>query len=199
MIRKLLPALVAAVAVSTVGLAAPVAAQTTTTTTTAATATSTSANATTSPDAWAAGVCSSVDTWLDSVQDTVSGLKNANSLSEAATQASDGVREATDTLKTDVSDLGTPSTSDGQKAKKQIDKLTNQLEDLSQSIQSALSDPGSNPVQIAGTLAQVGSDVGKAVSEVQDTATTLKGLRPNGALRNAFKSEPSCKQLKQDL
>jgi hypothetical protein len=177
------------------GLAAPAGAQTTTTTA----ASSAGSTTTSSPDDWASGVCSSVSTWLDSVDDTVKGLTSADSLDDAATQARTGVKDATDTLATSISDLGRPSTGDGKKAKKQIDQLTDQLDSLSQSIQEALSDPGSNPVQIAGTLAQVGSDVGKAVSEVQSTATALKGLKPNGALKQAFKTEPACKQLKKRL
>lgn len=198
MIRKLLPTALAAVVLG--ALAVPAAAQTaTTTTTTPSTATSVSGSRTSTPDAWASGVCSSVDTWLDDVEDTVSGLKRASTLDEAASQASDGVKDATDTLKASIDALGTPSTGDGKKAKKQIDALTDQLDELGTSIQTLLNDPGSNPVQIAGTLAQVGSDVGKAVSEVQDTATALKGLRPNGALRKAFQTEPSCTSLKQRL
>ena len=86
-----------------------------------------------------------------------------------------------------------------QKAKKSIDQLTNQLDSLSTSIQTLLSNPGSNPVQVAGTLAQVGSDVGKAVSSVQSTATSLKGLKPKGALKQAFQTEPSCTKLKKSL
>ncbi len=202
MMRKLVPT-VAALALLA-AFAAPAHAQSTTTTTGASSTTTTAAksssgSSTTSPDAWASGVCSSVQTWLDSVEKTVSGLTSASSLDEAANQAKSGVKSATDTLKTSIADLGTPSTGDGQKAKKQIDQLTDELDSLSTSIQTLLSNPGSNPVQVAGTLAQVGSDVGKAVSEVQDTATALKGLKPNGALRNAFKTEPSCKQLKRSV
>jgi hypothetical protein len=54
-------------------------------------------------------------------------------------------------------------------------------------------------VQVAGTLAEIGKDVGEAAKDVQDTATTLKGLKPNGALRNAFKSSSSCQDLKNKL
>lgn len=205
--RLLLPFAVVAL----LGLAVvPAGAQSTTTTTTASTTSTTakSGSSTTSttaksgssaastPDEWASGVCSSVNTWLDSVDKTVKGLTSAGSLDEAASQAKSGIQSATDTLKTSIDDLGSPKGSDGQKAKKQIDSLTSQLESLSQSIQKLLSDPGSNPVAIAGTLAQVGSDVGQAVSDVQDTATALKGLKPNGALKKAFQTEPACTQLK---
>jgi len=200
MIRRLIPSLVV---VGALGLAAVPAGAQSTTTTTAGSSTTTAAKSggstTSTPDEWASGVCAAVNTWLDSVDKTVKGLKSASSLDAAATQAKDGVKAATDTMKTSISDLGTPSTGDGKKAKKQIDTLTSQLDSLSQSIQSLLSNPGSNPIAIAGTLAQVGSDVGQAVSDVQDTATALKGLKPNGALRKAFQTEPSCTQLKNRI
>lgn len=208
--KRLLPAVAVLAALTLVGLAAPVGAQSTTTTTGASSTTTTgattattgkTANGTTtsSPDAWASGVCSSVSTWLDSVDKTVKGLTSASSLNAAADQAKSGIQSATDTLKSSIDALGVPSTGDGQKAKKQIDSLTSQLESLSTSIQTLLSNPGSNPVQVAGTLAQVGSDVGKAVSDVQDTATSLKGLKPKGALKQAFQTEPSCTKLKSSL
>ena len=197
MIRKLIPSLVV---VGALGLiAVPAGAQSTTTTTAASSSTTTAksgSSSTSTPDEWAGGVCSSVNTWLDSVDKTVKGLTSASSLDAAATQAKDGIKSATDTLKTSIDDLGTPTGSDGKKAKKQIDSLTSQLESVSSSIQQLLNDPGSNPIAIAGTLAQVGSDVGKAVSDVQDTATAIKGLKPNGALKKAFQTEPSCTQLK---
>lgn len=219
MIRRLIPALTAAAVAGALALVAVPAGAQSTTTTTAASSTSTSAassttttggttsttgktangTTTSSPDAWASGVCTSVNTWLDSVDKTVKGLTSASSLDAAANQAKSGIQSATDTLKSSIDALGVPSTGDGPKAKKQIDSLTSQLDSLSQSIQKLLSNPGSNPVSIAGTLAQVGSDVGKAVNEVQDTATALKGLKPNGALKKAFKNEPSCTQLKNRL
>lgn len=196
MIRKLIPSLVV---VGVLGLVAvPAGAQSTTTTaapSTTTTATSGSSTAST-PDEWAGGVCTSVNTWLDSVDKTVKGLSSASSLDAAASQAKDGITSATDTLKSSIDALGTPTGSDGKKAKKQIDSLTSQLDSLSSSIESLLSNPGSNPIAVAGTLAQVGTDVGKAVSDVQDTATALKGLKPNGALKKAFQTEPSCTQLK---
>lgn len=205
--RRLLPTLATITASAVLGLAlvaVPAGAQSTSTTSAPASGSSSgspssSSTTTSSPDEWASGVCTAVSTWLDSVDGTVEGLGSAASLDQAADQARTGIRSATDTLKTDISDLGRPSTGDGKKAQKQIDALTSELDALSQSIQQLLGNPGSNPIAIAGTLAQVGSDVGKAVNEVQSTATALKGLKPNGALRKAFQTEPSCTQLKKRL
>jgi len=164
--------------------------------------TTTSAGAsskTTSPTVWANGVCSSVQTWLDSVNSTVKGLKGAGSLDAATTQAMTGVKSATDTLTSSVDALGTPSTGDGAKAKTAVNNLTKQLQSLSSSIQQTLASPGSTPVEVAGSLAQVGSDLGKAANEVKSTGTTLKGLKPNGQLKKAFQSSTSCQKLKNSI
>ena len=122
----------------------------------------------TSPTAWANGVCSSVQTWLDSVNSTVTGLKGAGSLDAATTQAKTGVKSATDSLTSSIDTLGTPSTGDGPKAKTAVDDLVTQLQSLSSSIQQTLASPGSTPVEVAGSLAQVGSDIGKAANEVEE-------------------------------
>ena len=111
------------------------------------------------------GVCSSVQTWLDSVNSTVKGLKGAGSLDAAATQAQTGVKTATDTLTSSVDALGTPSTGDGPKTKTAVNTLVTQLQGLSSSIQQTLASPGSTPVEVAGSLAQVGSDIGKAATK----------------------------------
>jgi hypothetical protein len=154
---------------------------------------------TTSPTKWANGVCSSVQTWLDSVNSTIKGLKGAGSLDAAATEATAGVKEATDTLKSSLDALGRPSTGDGAKARKAVDDLVEELQALSTSIQQTLADPGSSPVEVAGSLALVANDIGKAANEVKSAGTTLKGLKPNGQLRKAFQSSTSCQKLKKSI
>ena len=154
---------------------------------------------TTSPTAWANGVCSSVQTWLNSVNSTVKGLKGAGSLDAATTQAKTGVKTATDTLTSSVDALGTPSTGDGPKAKTAVNNLVTQLQSVSSSIQQTLASPGSTPVEVAGSLAQVGSDLGKAANQVKSAGTTLKGLKPNGQLKKAFQSSASCQKLKNSV
>jgi len=164
------------------------------------TTTSSGASAkTSSPTVWANGVCSSVQTWLNSVDSTIKGLKGAGSLDAATTQAKTGVKTATDTLTSSIDALGTPTTGDGTTAKTSVDDLVTQLQSLSTSIQQTLANPGSNPVEVAGSLAQVGSDIGKAANEVKSTGTTLKGLKPNGQLKKAFQSSASCQQLKNSI
>ena len=59
--------------------------------------------------------------------------------------------------------------------------------------------PPSTPQEIASTFSQIGSEVQKAVSQVQSTANTLKGLKPNGTLQKAFQNSATCQKLKNSL
>jgi hypothetical protein len=153
--------------------------------------------ASTSPKEWASGVCSAVQTFADSVDSTLSGLKNADSVDAAAQQASDGLKKAADDLKSSLADLGKPSTSDGGKAKSSVQKLGQQLSNSADAIRELLDPPPQTASEVASTFASIGSEVTKAVDAAKSTANTLKGLKPNGQLQKAFKSSSSCKQLKK--
>jgi hypothetical protein len=151
----------------------------------------------TSPNEWASGVCSAVQTFSDSVDSTLSGLKNADSVDAAAQQASDGLKKAADDLKSSLADLGKPSTSDGGKAKSSVQKLGQQLSNSADAIRELLDPPPQTASEVASTFASIGSEVTKAVDAAKSTANTLKGLKPNGQLQKAFKNASSCKQLKK--
>ena len=49
----------------------------------------------------------------------------------------------------------------------------------------------------ASAFATIGSEIQKSVSQTKSTANTLKGLKPDGALRKAFQTAPACTQLKR--
>jgi hypothetical protein len=153
--------------------------------------------ASTSPKQWASGVCSAVQTFADSVDSTLSGLKGAGSIDAAAQQASDGLKKAADDLTSSLADLGKPSTSDGGKAKSSVQKLGQQLSNSADAIRELLDPPPQTASEVASTFASIGSEVTKAVDAAKSTANTLKGLKPNGQLQKAFKSSSSCQQLKK--
>ena len=139
------------------------------------------ASSKTSPTAWANGVCSSVQTWLDSVNSTIKGLKGAGSLDAATTQAKTGVKTATDSLTSSIDALGTPSTGDGPKAKTAVNNLVTQLQSLSSSIQQTLASPGSTPVEVARLACSGGQrhrQSGQRGEEHRDDAQGLEAERP---------------------
>jgi phage-related protein len=155
--------------------------------------------ASTSPKEWASGVCSAVQTFGDSVQSTLSGLKGSGSLDAASQSIKSGLDQATQELEKSLKDLGKPSTSDGKKAKSAVNDLSKQLSSTVSDIEDLLSPAPSSPQEIASTFSEIGSEVQKAVGEVKSTANTLKGLKPDGTLQKAFQNSSECKKLKQSL
>jgi gas vesicle protein len=148
---------------------------------------------------WANGVCSSIETWAQSVEDTLTSLKDSNSVEDAASNTVDGIKEATDTLVSDLQDLGKPKTDKAKQATKALQKLENQLQDDMQNIEDALGDPGTTSVEVASTFATIGTQLQKAVDQVQAAGDTLKDLGADKEIQKAFESASACKSLKKSL
>ena len=95
--------------------------------------------------------------------------------------------------------LGKPPTSDGAKAQAAVQQAGDDLSSAVTNIEGLLTPPPTTPQQIASTFAQIGLETQKAVEQLKSSASTLKGLKPNGTLKKAFQTAPSCKQLKNSL
>ena len=150
----------------------------------------------TSAKQWANGVCSAVQTFGESIDATISGLKGSDSLDSASQEAKSGMQSAVTELQDSLENLGKPPTSDGKQAQTAVQNLSDQLSKDVAAIQELLTPPPSTPSEIASTFADIGSQIQKAVSQTKSTAETLKGLKPNGALQKAFQSAPACTELK---
>ena len=154
------------------------------------------ASSSTSAKQWANGVCSAVQTFANSVDSTIGGLNGSDSLDSAAQEAKSGLQSAVTELQGSLEKLGKPPTSDGKQAQTALQNLSDELGKAVASIQGVLTPPPSSPSEIASAFADIGSEIQKAVSQTKSTANTLKGLKPNGALKKAFQSAPACTQLK---
>ena len=155
--------------------------------------------ASTSPQHWASGVCSAVQDWINSVESSLKGLKNAGSLSDASQGAINGIDTATTQLGDSFQALGKPSTSNGARAQRALQNLANQLQTTVNNIKQELANPPSDPVDIASTFSQVGSDVRTSIDAIKSAATTLKQVSSNGQLKKAFQNASSCQSLKKSL
>ena len=153
----------------------------------------------TSPQQWADGVCSAVQTFGKSVDSTISTLKGSGSVAAASQTATTGLSTALSQFNDSLQKLGKPSTSDGAKAQSAVQNLSKQLSGDINSIQQSLSPPPTSPGDVAATFAQIGSTIQKGVGQTKSTATTLKGLTPNGTLEKAFQNSSTCKALKSSL
>ena len=144
-------------------------------------------------------MCSAVQTFANSVDSTLSDVKNADSVSAAAADLSEGLQKAADELRTSLNDLGKPSTSDGGKAKSAVQKLGNQVSDSADAIRKLITPPPETLSEVASTFTDIGSEIRKSVDVAKSTATTLKGLKPSGTLKKAFQDSSQCKKLKTSL
>lgn len=148
---------------------------------------------------WAGGVCSAFLTFGDSVEGTLSGLKGSDSVEAAADSAKQGVQKAADDLQQSLDGLGKPPTPNAAKAKSAIQDLSKDLSKDADAVEAALTPAPDSPGDVASAFASIGSTVEKAVSQVQSTAKTLRGLKGSKQLVKAFQSASSCQQLKHDL
>ena len=151
----------------------------------------------TSPKEWANDVCAAVQTFADSVDSTISDLKGSESLDKASQDAMSGLESAATELHDTLAGLGRPRTSDGKKAQTAAQDLGDELNKNVAAIEEVLTPPPSSPSDIASAFATIGSEIQKSVSQTKSTANTLKGLKPDGALRKAFQTAPACTQLKR--
>ncbi len=151
----------------------------------------------TSAKEWANDVCAAVQTFADSVDSTISDLKGSESLDSASQDAKSGLDSATTELHDTLESLGRPPTSDGKKAQTAVQDLSDELSKNVAAVEEVLTPPPTSPSDIASAFATIGSEIQKAVSQTKSTANTLKGLKPDGALRKAFQTAPACTQLKR--
>lgn len=146
---------------------------------------------------WADGACSGIETWISSVRDAISSLEDADSLEDAAATASDSIQDATERVVNDLGDLGKPKSTNARQAQKALQKLEDQLSQDVENIEDALADPGTDSVEIASTFAVIGTQVQKAISQVQAAGDTLKELGANREIQKAFESASACKSLRK--
>ena len=148
---------------------------------------------------WANEVCSDISSWINSVEDTTVVARRCGFPRDAASDASNGIADATDTLVSDLDDLGTPTTKNAQKLKKTLQQLEDQLEQDTETIEDALSDPGTTTLEVASTFAIIGTTVQHAIDQLKSAGETLKGLGANKEIQKAFESASACKSLKESL
>ena len=143
---------------------------------------------------WATGVCGAMSTWVTSVQSAMSDVSKGNVSKDSLTTAGDDLKSATTTFVDDIKALGPPDTTDGQKAKDQIDSLADELSTDADTIKSALSD-AANGTNIVGSMQTISTTAQKMGSQAQATVNSLKQLDPKGELKSAFQNAPNCKTL----
>jgi uncharacterized phage infection (PIP) family protein YhgE len=149
---------------------------------------------TTTPQEWANSLCSSLNTWKDSVVKAANSLSGGNVTRDSLKRAADDVKDATHTLTDDLKGLGKPNTQAGQEAKDTVDQLSTQLKDGADKIESAANDvsDGSGVLQAMSVVAGAFTTMGNQIRAAYNKVRSLKGGQE---LTNALTNSDSCKTL----
>ena len=154
---------------------------------------SSSSSDTKSPQEWADGVCSAINTWTDSLSSASKSVTGGNLSENSLKQAASDLKDSTAQLKDDLNGLGKPDLSSGDKAKQDIDTLSSNISAGVDKIDGAIK--GAQSGGIVNAVTTVTSTITTMGTQVQTTFNELKSLDPAGELKSAFENASSCKNL----
>jgi type IV pilus biogenesis protein CpaD/CtpE len=150
--------------------------------------TTTAAAGGTSPQDWATGVCTAVNTYELALQ-TAAKSFTQNPSKAGINTALSAADQATQTLSTTLKGLGKPNTAAGDTAQKTIENLATKISaDVDKVKQSASS---GSTLQAAATISTTLGSMKGSITTVVSTLQSLQG----GELQSAFASSPSCAKL----
>lgn len=148
--------------------------------------TTTAAGAT--PEDWAGGVCTAVNTYQLALQNAATTFTQ-NPSKSGIQDAVSSAQQATHTLSTTLKGLGKPNTASGQAARKTINDLATSISNDMATVKQA--SKGSTAEAATSVLTTVGS-MKSSITTAVNTVENLNG----GELKSAFASAPSCAKLK---
>lgn len=150
----------------------------------------------TDPTEWANSLCGSIDTWASSIRSAASTLQGGNVTRASLQDTANKVKDATNTLADDMKSMGKPNTQAGQKAKQQLDTLSDKYKSEVQSMENTVK----NASGASGTLSavsKVSSTLVTMGSQLQAAFADLQKLDAKGELDKAFRSASNCKKLRR--
>jgi methyl-accepting chemotaxis protein len=143
-------------------------------------------------EAWADGMCSALLDWQNSVRTAGEDVSKGNLSKSTLQDAANGVSDANKQLRDDLDSLGKPPTETAEKAKEDLNQLTDDLKTNIDKIRDALGNAGSD---VTAAITAVSGSVQAMSQDVQNTATQLKALQSDDTWSKAFKSSDSCQKL----
>ena len=146
-------------------------------------------------DEWAAGFCTAVTTWTDSIKSVGDELKNPSSLSQDGLQsAADDVKSATTQFVDDVKGLGAPDTESGEEIKTSVDELSTTLETESADIETAAQGV-SSVTDLPGAITTVSKSLSAMGTSFSSTLSTIQNADAKGELQTALQDSPECASI----
>ena len=142
---------------------------------------------------WADDMCSALVDWQNNVKSAGEKVSGGDLSKSSLQDAADGVSDANRQLRDDLDSLGKPPSPTADKAKSDLNELSQALSTNVDKIREALGNISGNDVSAAVTT--VAGAVQAMSRAFQDTAVQLQALENDDTWSNAFKSSESCQKL----
>jgi hypothetical protein len=164
----------------------------------AATAPAATIAAATTPQVWAGDVCGALAAWEDSVKTIATDFSNGIS-KDSLSQKIDDAGQATQDLVDQLEAIGAPDTDSGKKVRKDIDKLTTDMqagvEDIKSQVET-LTDSGVGGI-VSG-IDEIKGEVDELLKDVKHTLHEIRQLEPAHELSTAIKNDETCQSLRPE-
>jgi len=158
---------------------------------------------TSSPDAWADSVCTSLSTWRSSII-AISEVGGETLTPESLRQSLSDATTATETLETDLRQLGPPDLDAGEELKQQLDSAASEIEASFDTLKQGAEDAAdtSSPADFIQALAALAPQFQALLDTLSTTVDDLQSSDVAGdaqeELQAAFASSSSCRELQAD-
>ncbi len=145
--------------------------------------------------AWAAGFCSAVTSWTDSLQDVTTQFTDTSNLSEEGLQsAAEDVRTSTEQLVDDLRGLGAPDTDSGAEIESSLDSLSTTLETEAGEIETSV-EGISGITGLPSAITAVTNSLSAMGSAFAATLQTIESADVGGELQSALEESPECADI----
>lgn len=142
--------------------------------------------------AWAAGFCTALTDWTDSLQDVTSQFTDTSNLSEDGLRsAAEDARTATEQLVDDIRGLGAPETESGEEIRASLEELATTLEAEVEKISEAV-DGASGITGLASAITEASASLSAMGGAFAGALEAMEGSDVDGELQAALEDSPEC-------
>lgn len=149
-----------------------------------------------SADAWAEEFCTTVQSWVDDLEQVRDELGDVSSLtSESIEQAAEDADAVTEDFLQELRDLGGPDTPSGDAIEQEVEELSDTVESEREDIREAVDDI-SGLGGIAQAVGAVGASVAEMSAALQQALEAIDEADVDGEVRTALDESPACDELR---
>jgi len=152
-----------------------------------------------SAEQWASGVCGVLDTWIVAVQSSLTSPDAPGDPSRKLTTRIDGISTATAAAVASLQSIAPPTTTNGAKAKSELEGLGSRLHDSVAVVRTFTTAKVASAADLAANTASLSSAVANSGRDVQDTLDRIEKLDPTGELQRGFAAAATCRTLATDV